>query len=152
MNCDPARSADRWVLLAALIAPLTLVGCGPSQEVTNILESDQATGLHNLSELYRFFQQSNNRPPNSFEELRAIEAGMPGGLAGIGEENSVVFWGTELTDLGEMPGTTRSEEVLAYETQVPESGGFVLLRDRRVVKMSPEEFAAAPKAGNDPAE
>ena len=38
-------------------------------------------------------------------------------------------------------------EVLAYEKQVPDSGGNVLMLDRSVKKMTADEFKSAKKAG-----
>lgn len=44
------------------------------------------------------------------------------------------------------PGVVKSEEVLAYQKQVPEEGGYALLLDCMVKKASAEEFEAALKA------
>jgi hypothetical protein len=37
--------------------------------------------------------------------------------------------------------------VLAYETEVPEKGGAVLMQDGTVKTMTADEFKSAPKAG-----
>lgn len=55
--------------------------------------------------------------------------------------------GATLPDTKEEPGQSTAPEILAYGKEVPESGGYVLLLDRTVKKMTAEEFRAAPKAG-----
>ena len=46
------------------------------------------------------------------------------------------------------PGRGRSDKILAYEKQAPESGGHVLMQDGKTIKkMTADEFKAAKKAG-----
>src|SRR5205823_2650218 len=97
----------------------------------------------------RTISVTNNRPPKDMQELEQAGAASPGGL-GVDASNVVIFWGTALPDLSEEPGKVPSDKILAYEKKVPEQGGYVLMLDRTVKKMTPEEFRAAPKAGTVP--
>ena len=59
----------------------------------------------------------------------------------------VLRYGAMLSDTKEEPGQTPSDELLAYESQVPEKGGRVLMLDRTIKTMTPEEFKVAKLAG-----
>jgi hypothetical protein len=52
----------------------------------------------------------------------------------------VVLWGTTLQGEGDVG---KDEIVVAYEKDVPTSGGFVLLSAGTVKKMTADEFKAA---------
>ena len=136
--------------MLGLVASM-MFGCGPSQEQAAMEQSQEAIGLQSLGEAYRTISLVNKRPPKRMQEVEQAAAASPSGLAGITASNVVVFWGAELTDLSEEPGKVPSDKILAYEKKVPEQGGYVLMLDRTVKKMTPEEFKAAPKAGKEPA-
>jgi hypothetical protein len=59
----------------------------------------------------------------------------------------VVQWGAKLPDTGEEPGKVSAPEILAYQKIAPEQGGYVLLLDRTIKKMTADQFKVAPKAG-----
>ena len=67
-------------------------------------------------------------------------------MAAIKSKSVVVLYGATLPDVGEEPGKVKSDEILAYETKVPDQGGLVLLLDRTVREMTAEEFKNAKKA------
>ena len=48
---------------------------------------------------------------------------------------------------GEGEGDRAPKGVVAYEKKVPDEGGYVLLQNGNVVKMTVAEFKSAPKAG-----
>ena len=74
-------------------------------------------------------------------ELTKYQMGWPSGYKSVKEGTIIVVWGAPLQE-----GVT--DKVLAYEKQVAESGGFVLMQDGKTVKkMTADEFKAAPKAG-----
>jgi hypothetical protein len=81
-----------------------------------------------------------------------MENAVPSGLTPISTGDIIVLWGGELTDLNEEPTGPKSDTILAYEKDVPDKGGKVLLLDRNIKTMTPEEFAAAPKAAELAAE
>ena len=57
----------------------------------------------------------------------------------------VLLYNATLPDTDEDPGHAESTEVLAYEKQVPETGGYVLLLNRVIRNMTADEFKAAPR-------
>jgi hypothetical protein len=73
----------------------------------------------------------------------------PTGVRAMKQGEVVVLWGATLPDTGEEPGKADTPEVLAYQKQVPEQGGYVLLLNRTIRKMTADEFKAAPKAGKN---
>ena len=70
-------------------------------------------------------------------ELDSIEPLIPS--AGVAIRNGLIIyvWGASYQ--------ASSTSIIAYEKSVPESGGFVLLQDGTVKKLTAEEFKAAPK-------
>ena len=67
-------------------------------------------------------------------------------------------YNAKLPDMDEEPGHADSNEVLAYQKEVPENGGYVLMLNRVVKKMTADEFKAAPapagskEGGSEPAD
>jgi hypothetical protein len=109
--------------------------------------SAEAQGLKSLGEMYRIVSESLKRPPKNIAELRVAEAQVPGGFSRIGDQNVAIFFDAEMPDLAHKPSEDAARTVLAYDRMVPRQGGFVLMLDRSVRKMSAEEFKAAKKAG-----
>ncbi len=148
------RQNDGWgsaIVLGMLgWAASMMFGCGHSQEQANMEQSMEAVGLQSLGEAYRTISVVSKRPPKKMQEIEQASAASPSGLSGIDASNMVIFWGAELSDLSEEPGKVPSDKILAYDKKVSEQGGYVLMLDRTVKKMTPEEFKAAPKAGKDP--
>lgn len=125
---------------------IALVGCGSKQPAPT-QESATLSRLNDVAELYRVYSITNKKPPKNKAEAAKMENAVPSGLTPINTGDIVVFWGAELTDLGEEPGSATSDKILAYEKDVPTKGGKVLTLDRRIKSMTAEEFTAAPKAG-----
>ena len=123
----------------------SLVGCGSSQPVATP-ESATLSKLNDVAELYRVYSITNKKPPKTKAEAAKMENAVPSGLTPINTGDIIVLWGGELTDLNEEPTGPKSDKILAYEKDVPAKGGKVLLLDRNIKTMTPEEFAAAPKA------
>jgi len=143
MQPNSRRSAP---LAAGLLALAALGGCGgASPQQVQQQESMEAIGLRSLGNAYRTISVANGRPPKGMAEVEQAAAADPAGLAGINASNVVVVWGATLPDLSEEPGKVKSDKVLAYEKKVPEQGGYVLMLDRTVRPMTPEEFKAAPR-------
>jgi hypothetical protein len=129
----------------------SIVGCGKSNgPVTTEQAVDSRLG--EVAELLRVYQLQKSKAPKASTELRAVENAAPSGMTPIITGEVVVLWGAALPSLGEEPSGPESDTVLAYAKEVPEKGGQVLMLDRRIKTMTPEEFAAAPKAGTVEAE
>jgi hypothetical protein len=133
------------------LCSFSLVGCGSSQPVATP-ESATLSKLNDVAELYRVYSITNKKPPKSKAEAAKMENAVPSGLTPISTGDIIVLWGGELTDLNEEPTGPKSDTILAYEKDVPDKGGKVLLLDRNIKTMTPEEFAAAPKAAELAAE
>jgi hypothetical protein len=84
---------------------------------------------------------------SAFKDLSAVTSMAANGYEAVKNGSVVLRYGAALPDTKEEPGDAVSDEVLAYQKQVPESGGKVLMLDRRVKTMSAEEFKSARKAG-----
>ena len=138
------RSRARWFLCL----PLVVAGCGGPVEKPPTVADMEETKLNDVAELYRLHQVSANKPPTSIGELTAMEAMSPMGAQAIRQGDVVVRLGATLPDTAEGPGTGPSDEVLAYQKQVPESGGQVLMLNRTIKSMTAEEFKAAKLAGS----
>jgi len=141
----------RPIFASVCLALSLCFGCGGSGgPVTETVAIQSRLG--EVAELYRTYSAMSKKPPKSLADLRTIENVAPSGLTPLVTGEVVVYWGAELPDLGEEPTGPESDKVLAYEKDVPEKGGQVLMLDRRIKTMTAEAFAAAPKAGTADAE
>lgn len=138
----------------ALVMSLTIamssliVGCGSGGTPPNMApDADRRVALNDVGELYRSYQLGTKKSPKSIKDLERYEMGAPMGLAAIKKGSVVLLYEATLPDLGEEPGKVTSDEVLAYEKEVPESGGLVLMLDRTIKEMTAEQFTAARQAG-----
>jgi hypothetical protein len=141
----------RWAC-AASVGILLLIGavpgCGPSGPENALGRTAEGQGLKNLGEMYRVASEDLKRPPKDIGELRKAEGQVPGGFSSLGEQNVAIYFGAELPELSGK--AAEGDAILAYERPVPLQGGLVLMLDRSVRKMTPEEFKAAKKAGKTP--
>ncbi len=136
------------VPVLAMLALGAVVGCGsPTPTSQGSGGSMETASLNELAEAYRVFSIAKKKPPQNIGELSTVEAFGGNGMDAVKKGEIIVLWGSKLPDLGEEPAKVPSPQVLAYWKDVPDKGGFVLLLDRTVVSMTPEEFKAAPKSG-----
>jgi hypothetical protein len=96
--------------------------------------------LTEIYEMYSVYVKKNQKPPQQKSDLtqKSNESINPAGVQGIQSGEYVVVYGTD-------PSAT-PDAVLAYHKDVPNSGGWVVLANSTVKKMTAAEFAAAPKA------
>jgi hypothetical protein len=136
-----------WVvglLLLGAAAPFT-TGCTsstapPSQAVVESIH------LRELGEVYRTYVLAKKTSPNKIADVREYEAGYPMAFLGLKNKELEVFWGGELLEPEAVVPDVQSDKILAFESKVPKEGGYVLLANREIKKMMPEEFKSAPKA------
>ena len=133
-----------WILSGLLL--ILGSGCGGSTP-SDPKEADESFALNQIAEAYRVYSIAKKKPPANVKDLAAVEAIAGNGLEGARKGDVVIQWGARLPDTDEEPGHSDSAEVLAYGKEVPEKGGYVLLLNRVVKKMTADEFKAAPKAG-----
>ncbi|MFM7131862.1 MAG: hypothetical protein ACKO0V_21150, partial [bacterium] len=124
------KFATQNVLAMTALLALLSSGCG-SKQAPPTAETVTLTKLNEVGELYRVYSLTFKKPPKSKAEVTKVENSVPSGLTPINTGDIIVFWGGELTDLGEEPGSATSDKILAYEKEVPEKGGKVLTLDRR---------------------
>jgi hypothetical protein len=130
-----------------VLVSAALAGCGGStsggQRSPTSLEDRQLRGV---GELYRMHQIVAKKAPRSLRDFDKVDASALGYYA-IRSGKVVVRWQATLPDTETEPSSPPSDEVLAYSKAVPQQGGPVLMLDRRIRHMTPEEFKAARLAG-----
>jgi hypothetical protein len=127
---------------------LALFAAGCSGTNPPLTPNDNAqSNLTQIGELCRFYQFGKSKPPAKLEDLATLKTQGANGYEALRSGAVILRFGATLPDLSEDPGQSPSEEVLAYLKEVPESGGKVLLLNRTIKTMTPEEFKAAKLAG-----
>jgi len=125
---------------------LATVGCGGStRPVTK--EDMLTTSLNDVGDIYRAYVLKNKKPPDTLKDLATMERMSPAGVVAVRSGEVIVRFGANLPDTDIEPGKSTSEKILAYEKEVPEKGGKVLMLDRTIRTMTADEFKAAPQAG-----
>ena len=126
---------------------LAIVGCGGP--AGRPLTKDDATmaALSDVGELYRLYTGEKKKPPAKLADLRPMARMSPMGVRAIETGDVIVRLGARLPDTGEEPGQGPGDEVLAYHKDVPASGGPVMMLNRTIRTMTPDEFKAARLAG-----
>jgi hypothetical protein len=137
-------------ILTVCCLALLAAGCGPSNRPPTPEEGDEHT-LAQVGELYRHYQFTKKKSPQKLDDLDAVRSMGANGFEAVRTGKIILRYGATLPDTGEEPGQSPSDEVLAYQSQVPESGGKVLMLNRTIRTMTAEEFKAAKKAGKEPA-
>jgi hypothetical protein len=113
------------------------------------LTKDDATmaALGDVGELYRLYTAEKKKPPTRLADLRPMARMSPMGVRAVETGDVIVRLGARLPDTGEEPGQGPGDEVLAYPKDVPASGGPVMMLNRTIRTMTPDEFKAARLAG-----
>jgi hypothetical protein len=133
----------RRILTVCCLA-LLAAGCGG----TNAPRSTDQVAQDNLAqvgELYRHYQFTKKKPPQKVADLGLVRSLAGNGFEALQSGKIIALYGATLPDTDEDPGHAESSEVLAYEKEVPESGGYVLMLNRTTKKMTADEFKAAPR-------
>jgi hypothetical protein len=129
----------------SIVALLSLVmsGCGPA-EVVNSPEVYNFGTLEEVGGIYRSATNIKKKPPTSLADLSRSRDVFLNGYNSIEKGEIIVVWGVEVT--GEDIPT---DEILAYKSDVPTSGGPVLLKNLTMKKMSADQFKSAKLAGTE---
>jgi len=116
------------------------VGCGSSERIVPPEQPREQLALTELSSLLRIFP----KPPTKVDDFKLHQEAYPNACEAVRNGSVVVIWGVTMPGEGEMgKGTT---DIVAYEKSAPTQGGFVLLHNGQVKKLSADEFNAAKKA------
>jgi hypothetical protein len=132
---------------SALLIGLCLAGCGQGGPRQLSPDTRSQEILSDVGELYRIYMFDKKIPPKSLADLKSLSGVQFVGYNAIKDGQVVLLYGGMMTDLEEGPPKGNSDEILAYDKEVPTSGGYVLLLDRSVKKMTADEFKSAKKAG-----
>jgi hypothetical protein len=98
---------------------------------------DAGMDLRNISQLY-IADALGGVAPKKLEDLRGLDART---IQAVKDGVYVVLWGANPN----APGTA----IVAYEKDVPTKGGMTANMTGSVVRMTPDEFKAAPKASGN---
>jgi hypothetical protein len=136
-------------ILSIFCLAVLIGGCSDTSARRTSDEAEDNT-LVQVGDLCRFYQIAKKAPPEKFADLASVNGMAGNGYEAVRTGKVILRYGAMLTDTSDEPGQGTSDEVLAYQQQVPESGGKVLLLNRAVKTMTAEEFKAAKKAGKEP--
>jgi hypothetical protein len=124
-------------LILSLAALAT--GCGGQPGA----EADATPGQRALTELAGVLPLL-PKPPTKVGDLAPYRDAAPFAYESVRTGDVVVVWGVAMPGEGDAgKGTT---DIVAYEKDAPTAGGFVLLHNGTVKKMTAAEFQSAPKA------
>ncbi len=131
-------------LLSAICLAVLAAGCsGPNGPRT--VDQVGHDNLIEVGELCRHYQFTKQKPPQRLSDLNTLKTMGANGFEALRAGNIVLCYNATLPDTNEDPGQTESNEVLAYQKQVPENGGYVLMLNRTIKQMTADEFKAAPR-------
>jgi hypothetical protein len=126
--------AATQLLAAILILP---AGCSSSSAVP---ETRSQLSIGQIGQLFHFLQKGQKPPPTGPDDIIPLQRQLPAAVDSIISKDVLVFWGVGLSDSAEAAST-----VLAYQKDVPEQGGEVLMQNGTAKKMTADEFKAATK-------
>lgn len=128
-------------LLVGAALSFGAIGCGRPEGV-NSPETFDLGSLEEVGDLYNSVSSALKKPPASLKDLSRNKDIFLVGYNAIANGDVVVYWGVKVTPGAE---STDADEILAYKSEVPTTGGAVLMANLTTKKMSPDEFKAAPK-------
>ena len=132
------RPAQCLLLVCALsLVAVAGAGCGSSTPTTSDKGPTAGDALGDRAALLKDYQQAKGRAPASLAAMGGADVANPAASAALARKEIVYLWGHAIT-LGETG-------IIAHETAAPTAGGYVLLQDGTVKKVTAAEFAAAPK-------
>jgi hypothetical protein len=112
-----------------------IAGCTSASTIST--DDARKLALEELGRMLKALPEDGRKPPTKLAELEPIEPMIPlaGPMIRNGDINYV--WGAAYIAGG--------KNLIAYEKSAPTDGGYVLLEDGSVKKMSASEFQSAPK-------
>jgi len=122
-----------------VLLAFSLVGCGEPAKQNATSGPTASETASDVAEMLKEHFEATKKSPSSAADLTDAPASHPVGHAAVSSQEYVVFWKTPLSAAG-------SGTVLAYQKDVPTSGGSVIMQDGSVKTMTAEEFKVAPKA------
>ncbi len=130
----------RWMLAPAAIGLTVMLGCGGAPKGGDMGQAPAE--LREVNDLLRQAGASAGKTPGKMSDLDKAKDNFVMGHAAVKSGKVVVIWNTPFAGEGDVG---KNEVPVAYEKDVPTSGGFVLLSAGSIKKMSADQFKAAKK-------
>jgi hypothetical protein len=133
-----ASSLSARACVLFMMTVIVPVGCGgPSTSETG---SHEELAIAQVGRIFHMRQKTQKSPPQGPKDVQTLQTVAPAGVAAVKSGEVIVYWGVGLDESSDGAST-----VLAYQKDVPEKGGEVLMQDGNARKMTAEEFKAAKK-------
>lgn len=134
----------RVVLMVGLVFA-AVMGCSPSaNQAPASPEQSRESVLHELANLLRTAAGTQAKIPAKVSELAPFSAGGPLAYDAVQKGDIIVLWGASLP--GEGDAASAPEAIIAHEKVAPTEGGYVLLQNGQVKKVTAQEFDSLAKA------
>jgi hypothetical protein len=124
-------------LIPCLAVSLVVLGCGGSSERKGTVDDPGKGAIEDFAQFLKNLPADGKKPPTKMAEFIPLEPMAPVAGEFLKNGSLVYFWGN---------GIGSGSTIIAHEKKVPTEGGWVLLQDGTVKKMSADEFKTAPKA------
>jgi hypothetical protein len=116
-----------------------LSGCS-SKNAVSPDQSGQERVLDEIYSMYRGYSLAHKKGPATVKDLQQSQAAYYDGFRALQTGQHVVIWGVTLKK------HAAGDAILAYQKDVPQQGGAVLMTDGDVKHLTAEEFNSTPKA------
>jgi len=114
-----------------------LLGCaGCASEA--IVDEPIRQGMEDFREFLKYLPTDGKKPPRKLSEFIPLEPIAPVAAEYVINGQLVYVWGSDLVEGG--------NRIVAYEKGVETNGGWVLIENGEVKKMTAEEFKSSSKA------
>ena len=122
--------------LAAIV--LAIAACDRSDRTVPADAATAESELQELAGLIKLAAHEKKPPPRSVKDFDELSAANPPGVQAVDQGRIVYAFGKGYD--------AKSTAILAYEKDAATQGGFVLLQDGTVKRLTAVEFQSAPKA------
>jgi hypothetical protein len=126
-------------LIFGLLLGSAAVGCGVGGK--NTFDPTAKDKLEEIGQMLKTAQATNMKLPARLAELDSVEPLAPMAAQEIRSGEIVYIWGAGLST-----SPNASSSVIAHEKKVPSEGGWALMQNGTVKRMTADEFRSAPKA------
>ncbi len=127
-----------WIMVSGMLASTLLPGCSVQRLKEEVISRNRLQRLGIAYQMY--WTIKDGRAPQRIADLESFLE-EPELVQQVKMGDYEVIWGVTSAD-----GLQQRDAILAFEAQTPHEGGYVLLVDGTVHKMTAREFAAAPRA------
>jgi len=121
------------IVLALAFLPVACSKNSPSDSGQDLRQLD----LEQIGEVYHSYLAEKQRPPKKLADVTGYGTAFPQGMKALKEGRCQIHWGLDVA------GPDAGAKILAYEKDVPQQGGLVLMGDRTIKRMTAEEFQGA---------